>query len=391
MYIIAFRNLREEAVVRRMGILSDLSRLCREATASDYYSYIHNRIGRNGYVWDDDSTTLFVSSYGIAKQILDDHTTYGHLPPPTQLAQLCVSTDAKRGYDELANWFLFDSGPNSKQRSSFVSRALAESTKNIAQIETAAIYCVEAILQQLNDGKLDIYSFVQQYFHSCASLAIGLSISDDIVPLDLVAKAVNLLDGKVASRRDLFYGLTAIGQIRASIDYHSCRLSSHFICASDATFAYIAAHESSAYQFVSFVRHCSHIHLSKETLSQSLLEALRIDPPIQMTIRRFNSSLSAFNNYEIPRDCNVAVHIGAANNDPAVFEDPCSFILDRKTSPIVFGFGSRRCPGAGLSQLALRILLSTLYGSTTAIRLLSIRPNHGLNARGLNSAIVRVS
>jgi cytochrome P450 len=57
----------------------------------------------------------------------------------------------------------------------------------------------------------------------------------------------------------------------------------------------------------------------------------------------------------------VAVWIGAANRDEAVFDDPYRFDVGRTGNRhIAFGFGPHYCLGAALARMALRALFTEI-------------------------------
>jgi cytochrome P450 len=64
----------------------------------------------------------------------------------------------------------------------------------------------------------------------------------------------------------------------------------------------------------------------------------------------------------IPRGGRVLLLIDAANRDPAKFDDPDSFSLDRTNAHqhLSFGFGIHACMGAHLARLELRTVLAQL-------------------------------
>lgn len=57
----------------------------------------------------------------------------------------------------------------------------------------------------------------------------------------------------------------------------------------------------------------------------------------------------------------VLLCLGAANRDPAVFERPDEFVLDRNPNPhLGFGFGTHRCMGSLLARLEITVVLDEL-------------------------------
>jgi cholest-4-en-3-one 26-monooxygenase len=59
-----------------------------------------------------------------------------------------------------------------------------------------------------------------------------------------------------------------------------------------------------------------------------------------------------------------------SNRDPAVFDDPHTFRIDRTPNPQQsFGIGEHFCLGANLARLSLRLLFTELFGSIENIEL----------------------
>jgi len=80
--------------------------------------------------------------------------------------------------------------------------------------------------------------------------------------------------------------------------------------------------------------------------------------------------------------------IGAANRDPAAFDDPERLDVERsKGSNISFGRGVHHCLGAPLARLEGRIVLEMLLERYSSLRLLTDRPafRRGIVLRGLES------
>lgn len=81
----------------------------------------------------------------------------------------------------------------------------------------------------------------------------------------------------------------------------------------------------------------------------------------------------------------ILVMYGAANRDPAVFEDPASFRIDRDpNNHLAFGIGPHFCLGANLARLELQILYRQLVR-----RFPDLRVAPGAAAKRLPNTLVR--
>lgn len=89
-------------------------------------------------------------------------------------------------------------------------------------------------------------------------------------------------------------------------------------------------------------------------------ESLRLDAPV-LGLYRTNTEALEMHGVEVPERSKVMATFGAANRDPAVFDDPDTFRLDRDPDDlrkhVAFGLGHHFCPGAHLSRLEARIAL----------------------------------
>ena len=73
----------------------------------------------------------------------------------------------------------------------------------------------------------------------------------------------------------------------------------------------------------------------------------------------------------IPAGADVIVAIGAANRDPAVFDDPEVFDLRRRNARehLSFGFGPHICLGAPLARLEAAVVFEELISRQPNLRL----------------------
>ncbi len=116
-------------------------------------------------------------------------------------------------------------------------------------------------------------------------------------------------------------------------------------------------------------------------------ELLRFDAPAQTDFRRVLVDCEV-NGFPLRKRDNVALLLGAANRDPAVFENPDRLDVERRQGPhLSFGRGIHHCLGAPLARLEGRIALEMLLRRYRSIKLLDGPPRFrkGVVLRGLQS------
>lgn len=97
-------------------------------------------------------------------------------------------------------------------------------------------------------------------------------------------------------------------------------------------------------------------------------ELLRLDAPVQSTVRTATTT-HELAGVQIAAGQSTLVAIAAANRDPAVFDEPELFRLDRGgPAPLSFGYGAHYCLGAALAQLELAIALPRILARRPALR-----------------------
>jgi cytochrome P450 len=89
-------------------------------------------------------------------------------------------------------------------------------------------------------------------------------------------------------------------------------------------------------------------------------ELLRYDSPIQLTVR-YALRDAEIGEVAVARGTRVLLLIGAANRDPAAFDDPDRLDVGRAPSRhLAFGQGLHFCLGAPLARLEAQIVLRAL-------------------------------
>ena len=99
-------------------------------------------------------------------------------------------------------------------------------------------------------------------------------------------------------------------------------------------------------------------------------ETLRHDSSVQGALRVATEPVR-IGDVDLPAGSRVRVMFAAAGRDPAQFEDPDEFRLDRGGPPrhLGFGHGAHFCVGAPLARLEATIALETLAAALPGLRL----------------------
>jgi cytochrome P450 len=106
-----------------------------------------------------------------------------------------------------------------------------------------------------------------------------------------------------------------------------------------------------------------------ELLTAFIEETLRYEPPFRGHYRHVRND-TTLAGVELPADSHLLLLWGAANHDPAHFETPGEFRLDRTEvkGHISFGRGVHFCVGAALARMEALIVLRMLLDRTSEIK-----------------------
>jgi cytochrome P450 len=113
-----------------------------------------------------------------------------------------------------------------------------------------------------------------------------------------------------------------------------------------------------------------HLRSNPDLLTPFIEEVLRLESPFRYHLRHAPADCE-LQDVEIPAGSTVLLMWGAANRDPAEYDQPDSVALDR-ASPrhhLGFGRGIHLCVGAPLARLEAEVILARLLERTTRFEL----------------------
>jgi cytochrome P450 len=108
-------------------------------------------------------------------------------------------------------------------------------------------------------------------------------------------------------------------------------------------------------------------------LPTAVEELLRYDSPVQRAGRIATADIEVAGK-KIPKGAVVSAILGAANRDPAQFDEPCRLDITRRDNRhLAFGLGARFCLGAALARLEAQIALGVLLRRLPNLELATTR------------------
>jgi cytochrome P450 len=107
-------------------------------------------------------------------------------------------------------------------------------------------------------------------------------------------------------------------------------------------------------------------------LPAAIEESLRVDPPVLIQPRTTVCEVE-LRGTPVPEGSRIILSIAGANHDPAVFDEPESFDLDRANAALhcSFGAGAHFCPGAALARMEARVAITTFLDRVARAELVS--------------------
>ncbi|MDV6377455.1 cytochrome P450 [Sporosarcina sp. GW1-11] len=127
-------------------------------------------------------------------------------------------------------------------------------------------------------------------------------------------------------------------------------------------------------------------------ISSSIEEVLRLYPSIYRTTRYAKETFT-LRDQTIKEGDEIQIWVASANRDENVFEDPNSFVIDRKPNQhLAFGKGIHFCLGSSLARLEANIAIEVFVNSLSSIKQLDpqLKPIRSMVANGLEELNISV-
>ena len=126
-----------------------------------------------------------------------------------------------------------------------------------------------------------------------------------------------------------------------------------------------AGHEATVHSLGNAVKclveHGNTLALAPSQVAATVEELMRLDPPLHMFTRYAYETIK-IGPHTLQAGDEIALMLGAAGRDPAVYDDPDTFDpLRRAAAHLAFGGGVHFCVGAPLARLEMQIALPALF------------------------------
>ncbi|MGA7052216.1 MAG: cytochrome P450 [Mycobacterium sp.] len=345
--------------------------------AADPYPFYEARRREGDVVWDDTAQAWLVLSYDVARQVLGG-AGWTSDPLANPLARAAM---AAVGQDFTSNSMLFADGDDHRRlrgsvRDVFTRSFITNLTAGLGTIATT-------LIDQRPVGA--VFDFMSDIALPLPIAVIGAWLDLDPTSTELlreVSPVIIRMLGSLADHDETAAGAAASVTLMAEFLPMAADRRTHpgddllsFIAADPelsledvvmtAILVAVAGHETTANLLgAGLIRLLApgpdETHIADHidpTDPAVVTELLRLDGPVQSTARTAIAD-HIVGGVEICSGQSALIAIAAANRDPAVFEEPARFRLDRNApAPLSFGYGAHYCLGAALAQLELTIAL----------------------------------
>jgi cytochrome P450 len=183
-----------------------------------------------------------------------------------------------------------------------------------------------------------------------AAIAAGEPVADDLITVFVTAKHP---DGRPFAEQELMPNVTLL--LAGGIETSSFLLT------------------NCVYRLLSERALWNRVCADPDLAEKAIEESLRFDSPVFGTFRTNNKAIT-MHGVDISADSKIQMLHASANRDPAVFEDPDRFSLDRdllvlRQTHLAFGGGIHSCIGKSLARLSTSTALRAWAGRVPTLEI----------------------
>lgn len=377
---------------------------------ADPYPFYHQLRERTPVMFLSDWNMWFLTRHADVSLVLKDPRFIHETPTRTPLDEVPPSMRAL--VENQANWMLFRDPPDHTRLRGLVHKAFTPQTVK------ALHFHIWGLASELLDAaeKKGALELISEFAYPLPVIVItqmlGVPPSDrdlfktwsrDLADtLDLDSREETYVRGSRATEALTAYLGHLIDQRRSEPQDD---LISALIVAEEAgdklsesemlatvVFLLVAGHETTmnliGNGMLALLRHPAQMEILRnnpELCKTAIEELLRYDSPVQFTSRIAREDVE-IDGVRIAAGEEVGVALGAANRDPAVFNNPDELAITRQQNPhVAFGSGIHFCLGAPLARLEGQIAINLLLERFPKMRLLTDAPEYRetLTLRGL--------
>ncbi len=342
-----------------------------------------------------------LTRYAEVAVVLGDAETYQHCYAQTQQARLGDAVAEEPYFSRFQRMIFVMDQPRHPALRKYVQGSLVQrlpSTRRKLQSIAEALldkYAAERRMELIGDFALqlpksaigDLLGVPEEDHDSIAESAAKLSPTFEFLPMG--AETLASVNESILVLEDYFRDLLAhkrkhpgedhLTDLLAAIDAPDGMTEDEAI--SNAILMYIAGHDTTTgaigIVMLSLHRNPDQWKLLTDdpSLARSAVdELLRYDTPGQATARVAMRDVE-LGGKQVPQGSMILFYIGAANHDPAVFENPDQLnILVGKRRPITFGGGPHICVGQSIAKTEIQIALENLATGCPGMQLETLNP-----------------
>ena len=366
------------------------------------------------------SDTWAVFGYDACANLLRLPGLMAARPPQTLVA---VSDEERAPFkdfiDHAGRWLLFLDAPAHTRLRKLMNKGFAPLT--VEKLRPRVVAAVDSLLSQAQSKRdfdvirdfayplpvriiSELLGLPESLYDSCIALSTDIATwlgnlrrtaEDAKLAQDAVEVLIGYFETAIRERspgqQDLLHLLLDIRQSEPDVTlddiYAQCVL------------LLVAGHETTrnligngVYTLLTHPQALSDLRADPKLISSAVEETLRFESPVQAIGRATQTELE-IEGVRLPAGVSLVMMLGAAHRDPAQFEDPDRFDIQRKRiRHLAFGNDAHVCLGSTLARLEGQVAIAALLERFPRLRLLDPTPDWGTNFgfRGLRSLRVGV-